>query len=330
MICEFCGSDQLKPHLVREMMFGSGDHFTYLECLGCRCLRISAVPLNLSQHYPSSYDPFNAKANGSFSARLRQFLTTFAIKNRWALHAAPRALFSIARLIHSLRITPDMRILDVGCGAGRLVLDLRAAGFAAWGIDRFAPDVSDSHGLAIRQCELKDVQEQFDCIMFNHSLEHIADQVETLRLAYPRLRAGGICIVRVPVVGWAWEKYGPNWVQLDPPRHLCIHSRQSFRLAAEKAGFVVTDIVYDSTDFQFWASELYCREIPLETGVSHLSRYFSRKRMSEYRRRAAELNLQSQGDAAIFFCRAASPEHSLWVGLESPSALPPGSPSDLT
>ena len=304
MPCEFCESDQFTTHIVREMMFGTREQFTYAECSGCGCLRIVEAPTDLSNYYPAHYDPFTTKKRHSLTTWLRQFMVTSALKNRQLLNLAvstPR--FATAKLVHTLQLQPQMRILDVGCGAGRLVLDLRAADYMALGIDRFAPEVNDSYGLAIKRCKLEEVQEQFDCIMFNHSLEHIADQVETLHQARLRLRNGGVCLVRIPIASWAWKQYGINWVQLDGPRHLCVHSEKSFLLAAEKSGFHVSGILYDSFEFQFWGSELYRRNVPLEDARTHLFDYFSKAEMKEFRRHSIALNNHQQGDQAIFFLR---------------------------
>jgi hypothetical protein len=38
---------------------------------------------------------------------------------------------------------------------------------------------------------------------------------------------------------------------------------KSLRLLAEKAGFIVERVIYDSESFQFWASEQYIKNIPL-------------------------------------------------------------------
>jgi SAM-dependent methyltransferase len=290
------------------MMFGRREKFTYLECAGCGCLRIAQIPSNLGDYYPGDYTAYRTNAGISLKGRLRQSLVTLAIRHPWFVQAAwPIHRFLTARLIHMLRLTPSMQILDVGCGSGWLVRDLRAAGFSALGIDRFAPPVSGASGPVVRQCELADVDGSYDCILFNHSLEHIADQGGVLSQARSRLGAGGVCIVRTPVAAWAWREYGADWVQLDAPRHLFVHSEKSLHLAAHLAGFAVTGIVFDSFDFQFWGSELYRRDVPLEDGRRHLAVHFSRARLKEFGRRAARLNRQHQGDQAIFFLR---PAHS--------------------
>ena len=131
------------------------------------------------------------------------------------------------------------------------------------------------------------------------------DQVGTLRLAQSKLARNGICIVRIPIVNWAWKEYKTDWVQLDPPRHQTLHTEKSFGLAAEQAGLTVFDTVHDSLGFQFWGSELIRRGVPLETGMAHLSDYFSKSRLQEFNRHAEELNQKRRGDQAIFFLRRA-------------------------
>jgi 2-polyprenyl-3-methyl-5-hydroxy-6-metoxy-1,4-benzoquinol methylase len=307
MRCELCGSEHANTHVAREMMFGTREKFSYLECSGCGCLRIAEIPQNLGDYYPRDYSAYLAQSDSTFKGRLRRSLVSRAIHSRGFLKAAwPFHRFMTAELIHAMRLTPAMQILDVGCGSGWLVRDLRAAGFSATGIDRFAPAVSGPDGPVVTQGELQDVAEQYDCIIFNHSLEHIADQVGTLRLALSKLRPAGTCTVRIPIAARAWKDYGTDWVQLDAPRHLFVHSEKSLHLAAEKAGFIVADTVFDSFDFQFWASELYRRDIPLEEVHLDPTGHFSRSRLKEFGRRSVELNRQHQGDQAMFFLRRPS------------------------
>ena len=62
------------------------------------------------------------------------------------------------------------------------------------------------------------------------------------------------------------------------------------------AGFSVADVVYDSTSFQFSASEKYSLEMPLVgSGES-----FSKRQMREWEVEARRLNRERRGDQAAF------------------------------
>ena len=87
-------------------------------------------------------------------------------------------------------------------------------------------------------------------------------------------------------------------MQLDPPRHLLVHSAASFKLLAESAGFSVDDVAFDSTEFQIWGSELYKNDIPLED--ERAKSYFSAQTLKAFRRRARILNAEADGDQAVF------------------------------
>jgi SAM-dependent methyltransferase len=157
-------------------------------------------------------------------------------------------------------LVPTSRILDVGTGAGRRVGDLRRLGFRVIGVDPFVDhDVLDQGGrLLVKKAAVSDIEGQFDFVMLHHSLEHMADQHAALHEAWRLVRPGGTVLVRVPLVdSYAWRTYGTDWVQLDAPRHLYLHSERSLSLLATDQGFQVRAVVYDSTAFQFSGSELY-------------------------------------------------------------------------
>jgi SAM-dependent methyltransferase len=180
-----------------------------------------------------------------------------------------------------------------------LIYDLRQIGYQAEGIDPFiAADVADEYGTRVRKLGINQVINRYDIIIFRHSLEHMPDQVGTLAAARDKLLPGGTLVACIPVIGWAWRQYGVHWSELDAPRHLFLHTPQSLRLAAEKAHLGVERVVYDSNDFQFWASELYRQGKQLNGG----GRPGPLKILS-MRRRAAELNRQGDGDRAQFYLR---------------------------
>jgi hypothetical protein len=76
---------------------------------------------------------------------------------------------------------------------------------------------------------------------------------------------------------------------------------------ARRTGFVMEDVVFDSDEFQFWASEQYTRDIPLRDprsfAVDRNAGLFSEALIETYRRQAAELNRVRDGDSACFYLR---------------------------
>ena len=180
---------------------------------------------------------------------------------------------------------------------------MRDAGFSnLTGLDPFIErDIRYGNGLLIVKRELGEMTGAFDFIMLHHSLEHIADPFAVLKDVRRLLRPGRSCLVRMPMAGChAWRTYGANWSQLDPPRHLILHTERSLRLVAEKAGLELAKIVFDSTGFQFWGSELYRRNIPLREAQPAGGRlrdgFFTAEELAAFEAEAKRLNEQGRGD----------------------------------
>ena len=89
-----------------------------------------------------------------------------------------------------------------------------------------------------------------------------------------------------------------DWAQLDPPRHLFLHSRKSFELLAAASGFRIESVIFDSSEFQFWASDCYQKNIPLVR--ANAPGFVDSLKM---RRQAAALNRHGLGDSAQFYLR---------------------------
>ena len=143
--------------------------------------------------------------------------------------------------------------------------------------------------------------------MMHHVLEHMYNPVEELKQCHRILKNNSYLMVRVPIKSFAWEKYKENWVQLDAPRHLIIHTLKGMKILAESTGFIVQKIVYDSEPFQFSGSELYQRDIPMFDPKSHqlfVSReHFTKKERKFFRKEAKRLNMEELGDQAIFYLK---------------------------
>lgn len=315
-LCRVCGAVGDAPlQTAREQMFGTGECFQYFQCGACGCLQILDIPSDLGRYYPSSY--YSLSADGGQHGRLRGLLMRLrdaaAVRGRdgllgnallkWKPHAP---LQSLSHLV----LRNDSRILDVGCGSGHLLRELRRLGFSdLTGVDpNVAADIVVDEALRIHKRHLEELEGRYDVIMFHHSLEHIPDQRAVLQAAHDRLAEGGTCLVRIPVVAThAWRTYGLDWVQLDAPRHLYLHSKASMDALARSTGFRVENVVFDSSEFQFWGSEAYREGVSLfdpQTGrPTSRSLAIASSNKAKWRAEARALNARGDGDQAVFLLR---------------------------
>jgi SAM-dependent methyltransferase len=265
-------------------------------------------PPDLGTYYPKNYYSFATGGN-----RARQLVTGFLCARRdrsyyghgGVLGRALARLYPEGSLISVARLNVgwEARILDVGCGGGNLLRRMAAIGYKNLaGVDPLLPnDISTGEGPRVRRDRLEALtDEKYDLVMFHHSLEHMGDPKTALRAAARLLPPGGRCLVRLPVVAHAWEKYGTNWVQLDPPRHIWLPTEGAMRTLAESAGLSVERVEYDSTDYQFWGSELNTRDVPVGVNPRNLARLFRKAEIARFRERAAALNRDGRGDQAVF------------------------------
>jgi SAM-dependent methyltransferase len=290
--CQVCQCEVGAFHVVREMALGTRDEFLYFECSGCECLSLAEIPPDLDRYYHS---PQPRPLKSDRMPRLR--------KLRDAIYLSPLSFLvnwhtcGDLDVIRQLQLTKKMSFLDVGCGAGRLVSHLRELGYNAHGIDpHLSADLKDQFGVCAECKSLAEVKTQYDAILLRHTLEQMP--IDGLRLARNLVKDNGTCVVSIPLLGWGWRAYTTNWVQLNAPRHLFIHSAKSFLLLAQSSGFRIEHVVFDSTEFQFWASESYQQGVPLEKLVAP-----TRSQRRRIRRLAKSLNLKHQGDCAKFYLK---------------------------
>ncbi len=295
------------------MMFGSREEFEYSECADCGSLQINEVPTDISKYYSSNYLLRDYKQDGVLKRFLKKhrFIAAWRKKNLFGsflLHLC--GVPAIASFIKQTGIQIHEAILDVGTSDGRLLLELNDVGFTnLTGVDPYIEsDLVLKSGLLVLKKKLNEVTENYDLIMFNHSLEHVPNPEEELQNAARLLNKGKFVLVRLPVAGcYAWREYKTNWVQLDAPRHLNIPSVKGMKLLAERIGYIVDGVIFESTDFQFWGSEQYKRDIPLKDDRSlylHSKHsIFSSEEIQQFKARAAKLNAEEDGDMACFFLR---------------------------
>jgi SAM-dependent methyltransferase len=312
-----CNTTGNRIFLASEMMLGSRDSFEYVECGFCGCLQLISPPGDISRYYPQDYYSFQPSPTPIAWKRW--------LRRAWARHSTGQG-DPVGAAISAIRgpmiprewtaltgVNPRSSVLDVGCGAGSALLRFHEAGFSRLeGCDPFIDhDRVVGGGIPIRKRFLEEVTGTFDLVMMHHAFEHMPDPRAVMASVVKKINPGGWCLIRIPVASsYAWKTYGPDWVQLDAPRHFFLHTVASIALLAQQAGLRLVRTIHDSTEFQFWASEQYKLGVPLYDDRSYMvnrtTSVFTAERLREYRRRAKELNAIGNGDQACFFlCKPA-------------------------
>jgi SAM-dependent methyltransferase len=316
-VCRICGNAAgNRRHLAREMMLGLRNEFAYSECGICGCVQLVQIPADMARYYPANY----------YSLTQHGWLKTF-LRRCWALHAYQRPnpvgwLLSELVVPHEAMLAirrtglgKNAAILEVGCGSGRLLLDLKWLGFTnLTGVDPFiAREIRHPDGPTILKHQVETMTGEFDLVMLHHSFEHTDQPLAVMQAVARLLKPGGRAIVRIPVASsFAWREYGVNWTNFDAPRHFFLHTFESMRLLAEKTGLRLQEILHEGNDEQFWVSEEYARNIPRNDPRSLKSNLLkwmlAFQKIWRCKAKARELNLKKQGDlVCIHFQKPGQP-----------------------
>jgi 2-polyprenyl-3-methyl-5-hydroxy-6-metoxy-1,4-benzoquinol methylase len=167
----------------------------------------------------------------------------------------PGYQFTIRKIRQAVaHLTPDAnRAIDVGCGAGYLLVDLQRRGFECLGID-FNEDLvrvaNERFGVPARVDDVRNLAKigaRFDVALLSHVLEHVDDPLGLLRHIHQILSPGGLLVIEIPNRNWysvghslrngtcTWNNY--------PPHHITFWSTASLRKALTHAGFSVVECI---------------------------------------------------------------------------------------
>lgn len=305
--CIACGnSGEYKELIIKEMMFGTNDQFNYLECTICGCLQLKEIPKEIAEYYPDNYYSFNEQK----SPFLKTFFVTLRDKHYVGAKNLIGSLLSkrfpaplYLKVFKVINAQFYWKILDVGSGAGEKLLALKNIGFKRIiGIDpNIDKDISYKNGLQIKKMSLSEVDDKYDLILFNHSLEHMENPVSVLKEAKQKMNDEALIVLRIPVAGcYAMEKYGAFWDGLDAPRHIFIPTKKSLRFLADRCELEIISEFCDSTSMQFWASEQYQKGIslmdPRSFSINPKNSIFAKNQIRNFTREAEKLNAEGNGD----------------------------------
>jgi SAM-dependent methyltransferase len=297
--------------------------FHYFACGECGAMQLTDPPTDLGRFYPreayyslatSSAAPRRRGVKGWLSYK-RNEAVVFPGATRWGFLAKAWPWEELKRFQKYFRGIRHgslrLRILDVGCGGGQLLLRFAELGFRRlMGVDPFVAGDSRPHPcVEIKRAEMKDMPSgAYDLVMLNDSLEHMADQRQAFEEISRLMAPGGVSRIEMPVAGCAaWEDYGVDWAELDAPRHYCLHTPASVERLARAAGMKVEEELQAGTSFEFWGSERYRRNEALyDKRLGRAVRedeVFSERERKEFAERVAAANAAGKGGRRVFVLR---------------------------
>jgi SAM-dependent methyltransferase len=157
-----------------------------------------------------------------------------------------RNCFSKSRARHLTRgLKAGARILDVGCGDGRLLRNFQQAGrYELHGIElpgRAAERAGRIPGMQLHIGTLEAAglpDAFFDLVTLVHVFEHLPAPRATLDHLANLMRPGGRLFLAFPnITSWQARAYRGDWFHLDPPRHLSLVPPRMVVAHLESKGF---------------------------------------------------------------------------------------------
>lgn len=236
--CPVCGGGEAAPFKeIYDDRFGHPDLFELVRCNDCGHLmtRPSLQESDLANLYGTYYPRENITPD-QVGTEAEKINLTFGKIRRWWMGVDNQGQYSV----HA-----GEKMLDVGCGSGLSLLQARALGAEAWGIeaDPNVDRIARYLNLRVHQGSLYDEPFEgtdFDLIVLNQVIEHIPEPDRALKVIHGRLSAGGRVVMIFPNVNSLWCRLsGLNWINWHIPYHLHHFSLASFTQMATRCGFRV-------------------------------------------------------------------------------------------
>lgn len=268
--CPLCGEDRFEKLYagLRDELHGTPGRWSYQRCHVCGLIFLSPrpTPHDIGKTYDcSTYGTHDSSAlPNRLSRRLRSYVRRGYLDRRYGFATASGPLQRLAgyliymnpgekdfvdAIAGHLAGKRDGSVLDVGCGSGENLNDLRQPGWRLVGVDPDPQAVESAvrnHGLDVSVGTLEQQgypEASFDAVLMSHVIEHVHDPVGLLNECRRVLKPGGVLVAATPNAESVGHRiFGADWRVIEPPRHLTVFSRRTLSRAAGLAGLAPSDL----------------------------------------------------------------------------------------
>lgn len=261
--CPYCGSKgrNIAYQGVQDWSFYCAPgKWTYWDCASCSALYLSPRPTKVS--IGRAYDTYYTHGASDIAKMLAAGKTLIRNLCYFAWHgidlrprfSLPKLLFPLLDVFRNRMVAPSFilqelnnlpkgRLIDVGCGDGAYLDSAKQLGWQTLGIefDPKSAKIVEKSGHKVIQGTyeaLAAFQNEIDCIICSHVLEHVHDPKALLSLIASALKPGGVSIFSLPNAGSVVRGiFADSWRGLEAPRHLAIPGFQSLLEVTRAFGF---------------------------------------------------------------------------------------------
>lgn len=230
--CPSCGHISFKNKIICEDHAATHESFALVECQECSLVFTNPRPSqeNIDKYYShENYISHTNKAN-NLTNLLYKIVRNYTLNQKLQLIK---------------KQTNKKRLLDFGCGTGIFCHKMYANKFEVVGYEpsKNVDHKALSQSIAVyKDLSLLKKERPFDTITAWHTIEHVHDLTETIKLLHKLLRKNGILIMAVPNhKSHDAKHYKEYWAAYDVPRHLYHFSRNSVHKLMTKKKFTLID-----------------------------------------------------------------------------------------
>jgi SAM-dependent methyltransferase/ribosomal protein L32 len=233
--CPLCSGVTLAHHLTCTDHLVSGKEFELKRCSLCGFIFTSDPPgeKEIGSYYESEDYISHTDSGKTLFDKLYQAVRKImlAIKRKLVIQCIQK---------------PSGKILDLGCGTGHFLNEMKRSGWETTGVEvnkKAREHAVSKFGLeVIPPDSIGSLPSgQYDCITLWHVLEHFHDPFGYFREIRRLLKPTGAVMVALPNSdSFDALYYGKEWAAYDVPRHLWHFNPATFSIFAEKSGFIVT------------------------------------------------------------------------------------------
>ncbi|MGC8865063.1 MAG: class I SAM-dependent methyltransferase [Bacteroidales bacterium] len=236
MKCPLCDSRVDVFRVYRTLdFFLSKEEFEIWECDHCKIRYTHPFPSlsDLAKYYKSPEYFSHAQHRKNLFSLLYDTIRSINVK--WKANQI-KAFYPI-----------QGKILDVGCGAGSFLVEMKKRGWECTGVEPNAESryfIKSQWNIPVYEdISLLDDKLSFQVISLWHVLEHFTDPLTSLTRIKHFLTDDGVLVVAVPnFESLDAATFGSYWAAYDVPRHLYHFSLAGLKSLLDKAGYEIVQV----------------------------------------------------------------------------------------